>query len=236
MATTCAATQANACWVHRWSGQKETQRGRQSERERKNGGMREYGNWCSQQMFYTVPLLQLHSSWHFIKPTTEERVVPKTFGKLICKLNNTVNLNKERSVIFFCKSIKRSLLVDNKKSNLNPFDKFIIYLVALNKIKILQLANMFMVYHRFLCRGETSRLKHRLLHTHYFHYWSIWHLFYAYICILFCLQLLANEKAKMVVCCSSNFCQLTICFSSTFLKVMHWVSGEKQIYDFSKCH
>ena len=149
MATTCAATQANACWVHRWSGQKETQRGEDRVREReKKGGMREYGNWCSQQMFYTVPLLQLHSSWHFIKPTTEERVAPKTFGKLICKLNNAVKLNKERSVIFFYKSIKRTLLVDNKKSNLNPFDKWLVhYLISRVKYKrILQLANMFMFY------------------------------------------------------------------------------------------
>lgn len=74
-------------------------RHREKERvsERKRGNEREYGNWCSQQMFATVPLLQLHSFWHFIKHTTEGAVEPYIFLKLISKPNNAVCLHRESS-------------------------------------------------------------------------------------------------------------------------------------------
>lgn len=58
---------------------------RRRERVRKGEGG-EYGNWCSQQMFATVPLVWQHTPWHFIKPATEGAAVLYVRRELISKL------------------------------------------------------------------------------------------------------------------------------------------------------
>lgn len=103
MATTCAAARANACWVHRWSGQKETQGERESERERGNervGELMLTTDVCHSSLIAVALFLALYQT-HNRRNSCITYIL-----KLISTLCNVVRLDREISRVICANQLK----------------------------------------------------------------------------------------------------------------------------------